>query len=1115
MSITDTLAYIQTQIGHSLSLVGENHLPLEERLQHLMLPDEDKRAKYLVVKEELIALNLSDLGLKEEQLNFLTHKGCQTLQALSLSHNQFAYIELPATLQKLQYLFLNDNEKLKTLAISAGLQRLKRLNISKCGLSDLTLSGGFDSLEFLYLSDNKELATFKATGPFPKLKHLYLSSCKLSELKLGDHFPALISLLINGNQLKQSPAIEGDIFPVLENLDLSNNQIKRLEADFLNPFPALLNLRLTENPLPETILSNIGSSPAKDLGFIQRYTQELFQASEMDNECKVLLIGNGNVGKSCLVARLVSNRFEAEWKSTHGIVLEQYPQTSQKDPLLNPYILNLWDFGGQDIYHATHRLFMQAGAVYLVLWDWKTEESPTTSITEKGKLRHYDNYPLTYWLSYAKSLGKNSPTIVVQTKVERDGEKLLPKIRDAFQPMAFHHIESAIEDKDENGYNQLLLSVKRGVKKVKTQQQIPTSWANVRKQMRKWQLAQKKRLSLVDFFDLSKKYEYEAPMDILNWLTQSGVVFYQKGLFNNEIILDQAWAIDAVYTLFERNTFYYEAKGNKGAFHGEDLVEVWEKNSEAERELFVSFMLSCEMCFETTAKEKARYHIPFKERTFVIPQLLPEQKPHEVDDFWYGRQVLFMRYEHAFLHPGVIQRFIVRTHFLAKNLGETRSIWRSGIQLKENEAFALIEVGGKGKTIEVKVTQGGKVLLDKIRNELDELQDQIGKVFVSVDGQNYADIIKLEDRTKDEGSHEIECTNGVYCPVEDFLPFLNRDQGQRFKNRHKDPMIHFHTERGSLSVVKTIKQFIAENQWKEAIDRMLQLASPSLENQIYQLQGSFNRLQEQRGRGTLSQENIYLQFNQLTEQALEVCNQLAHPQLENQEHLLMESFPELAKKTRLQVPEVSPEIVLPKTPKSKIQAAKVYFSYAWGDLTAGERNQELIVDRLFDSLSKSGFNVVRDKMTLEYGAFISQFMEELGQGKLIVVFVSDKYVRSPYCMFELFEIARNNKWNKEAFRKHVLPIRLESLAFDKPETLGKYFGFWKEEERKWSEFVRDNMDLCSPAQYRRFQLVKEIKQQLGRLSEWIQDINASSLNLLSENDFELVKKKITERLSIK
>ena len=35
-------------------------------------------------------------------------------------------------------------------------------------------------------------------------------------------------------------------------------------------------------------------------------------------------------------------------------------------------------------------------------------------------------------------------------------------------------------------------------------------------------------------------------MDILRWLTQSGAVYYQKGLFNNEVILDQAWAIEAV-----------------------------------------------------------------------------------------------------------------------------------------------------------------------------------------------------------------------------------------------------------------------------------------------------------------------------------------------------------------------------------------------------------------------------------------------------------------------------------------------------------------------------------------------------------------------------------------
>ncbi|MCB0841239.1 MAG: hypothetical protein KDD99_31435, partial [Bacteroidetes bacterium] len=506
----------------------------------------------------------------------------------------------------------------------------------------MKLSADFDALEFLYLSNNRTLEELDLSGSFPKLKYLYISSCGLSKLELKEDFPALVSILANDNQLKEAPEVGKGTLLVLENLDLRGNQISMIEAGFLNPFPALLDLRITQNPLSEAILSNLGKSPSEDRNFIERYTLELLQANELDNECKVLLIGNGKVGKSCLVERLVSNRFEPEWKSTHGIVLEQYPKPPKKNPLLEPYILNLWDFGGQDIYHATHRLFMQAGAVYLVLWDLDTEEKPSTPSEESGELRHYDNYPLSYWLSYAKALGKDSPIIIVQTKAGSDGKnaKALPDIKTGFQPLAFHAIESKIDDGYENGYNQLLLSIRRGVEKVKTKQKIPSSWANVRKQIRQWQMDSQKRLSLVDFFDLVKKEDYEAPLDILNWLTQSGVFFYQKDLFNNEIILDQEWAIDAVYTLFERNVFYYKAEKKKGAFSGEDLTKVWKDNREAERELFVSFMLTCEMCFETTAKDKEHYHAPFQERNFVMPQLLPAEKPNEVEDYWDDREAL-------------------------------------------------------------------------------------------------------------------------------------------------------------------------------------------------------------------------------------------------------------------------------------------------------------------------------------------------------------------------------------------------------------------------------------------------------------------------------------------
>ena len=53
------------------------------------------------------------------------------------------------------------------------------------------------------------------------------------------------------------------------------------------------------------------------------------------------------------------------------------------------------------------------------------------------------------------------------------------------------------------------------------------------------------------------------------WLFKSGVVYYRPGKFNNTIILDQGWAIEAIYTLFNRSKgIPFQIEAQKGIFSG-------------------------------------------------------------------------------------------------------------------------------------------------------------------------------------------------------------------------------------------------------------------------------------------------------------------------------------------------------------------------------------------------------------------------------------------------------------------------------------------------------------------------------------------------------------------
>jgi hypothetical protein len=120
-----------------------------------------------------------------------------------------------------------------------------------------------------------------------------------------------------------------------------------------------------------------------------------------------------------------------------------------------------------------------------------------------------------------------------------------------------------------------------------------------------------------------------------------------------------------------------------------------------------------------------------------------------------------------------------------------------------------------------------------------------------------------------------------------------------------------------------------------------------------------------------------------------------------------------------------------------------YVSYAWADESDPMREKK--VDELCDAAKMRNVTIVRDKTTLSRGDRISEFMEKIGEGDRVFIFLSDKYLHSPYCMFELFEIWSNNRQDKAKFLSHVRFFAIDSAKIGKPDEWLKYTEFWQQE----------------------------------------------------------------------
>ena len=172
---------------------------------------------------------------------------------------------------------------------------------------------------------------------------------------------ALTELHLDRNQLTGLPDAIGNL-TALTTLNLAGNQLTGLPVTLAELLAGGLNLDLTGNPLADPVpqLARHGTDS------LATYLRSLKDARPQ-YEAKLLLVGEGNVGKTSLVAALRDEEFLEERPTTHGI--EIWPLAFRTPASAEAMTLRTWDFGGQMVYRVTHQFFYGHRALYLVVWN--------------------------------------------------------------------------------------------------------------------------------------------------------------------------------------------------------------------------------------------------------------------------------------------------------------------------------------------------------------------------------------------------------------------------------------------------------------------------------------------------------------------------------------------------------------------------------------------------------------------------------------------------------------------------------------------------------------------------------------------------------------------------
>jgi hypothetical protein len=192
---------------------------------------------------------------------------------------------------------------------------------------------------------------------------------------------------------------------------------------------------------------------------------------------------------------------------------------------------------------------------------------------------------------------------------------------------------------------------------------------------------------------------------------------------------------------------------------------------------------------------------------------------------------------------------------------------------------------------------------------------------------------------------------------------------------------------------------------------------------------------------------------------------------------------------------------------------EIYFSYAWGDETESGTSREKIVNDLYDALVAAGFTVIRDKNDLRYKGLISDLAQRMGRGKFIVVAISDKYLKSTYCMSELLEIYRRSNSDLNELLKKIFPIVLEDAKIYNPEDRVDYLDYWETKKEQLNKELKA-IELENASTFaEELRLYDEITAVIPVFSRLLKDMNTLNVKKLSANNFADIKDAIIKAAS--
>jgi internalin A len=634
--------------------------------------------------------NLTSLYLSGNQISdgsFFQH--LTKLTSLNLGYNQIRDGSFFQHLTKLTSLNLSDNQ-IRDGSFFQHLTKLTSLNLSDNQIRDGSFFQHLTKLTSLDLRDN-QISDWSFFQHLTNLTSLDLSYNQISDGSFFQHLTKLTRIVLNNNHLT-------DLQPLL--FFIKEKNMKVVWDEWYKTKDGELNIE--KNPLTNPPVEIVQQGNEAILNY---FAEKEKSGTEKSLEAKVVLIGEGQAGKTSLRTRLLrpGEALPSKEDRTKGldIEIEKYQYALTNGELMR---LNVFDFGGQDHYKPLHQFFYSKNTLYVL-------------VSKNGDVAVND---FDFWLDTAQLFGQNSPVLLVHN--------LFGDVRSGFNRSKYERFEETIKDCldvnlgdfEDTRWPEVQSRIEYFASRLPhVHEEIPKSWANVRRTLlarRDEQVLDLEEYLALCALDENGEMDKARALRCSEYLHDIGVILhYQDDADLREyVIVRNEWATDAAYRVIDDA----EIEKRNGHFsRQDDLPRIWHQAEYRKmRPQLLQLMRRFRLCY------------PLKtDGEYIAPQLLPVSPP--AGYAWAPDQDLVVYVEYDFMPPGLMSQLIVECYLLIAE--ERRLVWRDGAVLElgggEARAEILLQKRSGKQTIAIRA-QGRKRrdLMTVVDARMEELHKPFG-----------------------------------------------------------------------------------------------------------------------------------------------------------------------------------------------------------------------------------------------------------------------------------------------------------------------------------------------------------------------------------------------------